>query len=110
MLDTPCKLHLTLLTEMERCPACGWCAGDHPTHPTNKRERDEQQLPAAVLRELAELRLVRDCWAYMLSRDPRMCFVIMDRKMVEMTQGTLQLTTLANEYELRFIPRKPLPF
>lgn len=58
MHKKPCKQHLTLLDVNAKCPVCGWAAGDHPTHPSNREPRIYNEA-ANLRREVAELRAER---------------------------------------------------
>lgn len=52
MMDAACTLALTLLTEHEKCPACGWPASDH---------REWPHARVAPAHELEDLRAARRC-------------------------------------------------
>lgn len=95
MLTTPCKLHLILLQPNERCPACGWPAGDHKTHPSN-----------APKPETSRAEQIQNAIALFIKVDGEP--IIVSRRATDELKGTLELRIYEHQYELHYVPLESL--
>ncbi len=100
MQNKPCKLHLTLLDVIARCPCCGWPAGDHPTHPSNREPRLYNEA-SDLRKELAELRLhhrmLASVFALFLQEETGSASLSYPREAVSDVGGEMTLT-IEDEY------------
>ncbi len=96
--NEPCNLHLTLLQKIDRCAACGWPAGDHPAHPSNRHQPRAQHTS-----NQQQHQQLADCLSAILFDH---CDGVMNvsREYADNMQGTLHLIVTDDEYRLSFRP------